>query len=56
VYDVTFHDGLVYAASYSGGDITCYDPGKPWDQWNHKNPRPAARAFFTRSYRHNRSV
>ncbi len=41
VYDVTFYNGLVYAASYSGGDITCYDPGQPWDQWNHKNPRPA---------------
>lgn len=41
VYDVTFHNGLVYAASYAGGDITCFDPGKPWDQWNRKNPRPA---------------
>ncbi len=39
VYDVTFVDGLVYAASYSGGDITCYDPARPWDQWNRKNPR-----------------
>jgi hypothetical protein len=41
VYDVTFLDGLVYAASYAGGDITCYNPGQPWDQWSHKNPRPA---------------
>lgn len=42
VYDVTFHRGLVYAASYAGGDITCYDPSKPWDQWHHKNPKPLA--------------
>jgi len=42
VYDVTFLDGKVYTASYAGGDITCYDPKAPWDQWNHKNPRPLA--------------
>lgn len=42
VYDVTFHKGVVYAASYSGGDITAYDPAKLWDQLNHKNPRPLA--------------
>jgi streptogramin lyase len=42
VYDVTFHRGLVFAASYSGGDITSYDPSLPWDQWHHKNPRPLA--------------
>jgi hypothetical protein len=42
VYDVAFHAGLVYAASYAGGDISCYDPAKPWDQWNHTNPRPVA--------------
>jgi hypothetical protein len=40
VYDVTFHQGKVYAASYAGGDITEYDPAKPWDQWGLKNPRP----------------
>lgn len=42
VYDVTFHQGRIYAASYSGGDITCYDPSQPWDQWHHRNPRPLA--------------
>ncbi|HZO89332.1 MAG TPA: hypothetical protein VFB38_13445 [Chthonomonadaceae bacterium] len=42
VYDVAFLHGKVYAASYSGGDITCYDPNAPWDQWNHKNPKPLA--------------
>ncbi|MCC6443967.1 MAG: hypothetical protein IT210_10995 [Armatimonadetes bacterium] len=39
VYDVTFLDGKVYTASYAGGDITCYDPRQPWDQWGRKNPR-----------------
>ncbi|MBI4578049.1 MAG: hypothetical protein HY718_00010, partial [Planctomycetes bacterium] len=43
VYDATFFEGRVYAASYSGGDITCYDPAEPWDQINHKNPRPVAK-------------
>ena len=42
VYDVTFREGKVYAASYAGGDITEYDPAKPWDQWNKTNPRPIA--------------
>jgi streptogramin lyase len=42
VYDVTFLNGKTYAASYAGGDITEYDPAKPWDQWNRKNPRPIA--------------
>ncbi|MFH1743628.1 MAG: hypothetical protein ABIH23_31880 [bacterium] len=42
VYDVAFKDGKVYAASYSGGDITVYDPEQPWDQRNHKNPKPLA--------------
>jgi hypothetical protein len=42
VYDVTFIDGKVYAASYCGGDITVYDPEQPWDQWNGKNPRHLA--------------
>lgn len=43
VYDVTFLNGKTYAASYAGGDITEYDPTKPWDQWNLKNPRPVAK-------------
>ncbi|HOE13019.1 MAG TPA: hypothetical protein PLQ35_04365 [bacterium] len=42
VYDVTFKDGKVYAVSYSGGDITVYDPALPWDQRNHVNPKPLA--------------
>lgn len=43
VYDVAFRKGRVYTASYAGGDITEYDPTQPWDQWNHKNPKPVAR-------------
>lgn len=39
VYDVAFHDGKVYAVSYSAGEIIVYDPDQPWDQWNGKNPR-----------------
>jgi WD40 repeat protein len=40
VYDVAFSpDGKVYTASYSGGDITEYDPAAPWDQLGNKNPR-----------------
>jgi len=39
VYDVTFKDGTVYAVAYAGGDIVVYDPAKPWDQWNDKNPK-----------------
>jgi outer membrane protein assembly factor BamB len=42
VYDVTFLDGKVYAASYAGGDITCYDPRARWNQWDHQNPKPLA--------------
>ena len=43
VYDVAFRKGIVYAASYAGGDITRYDPSKPWDQWRLKNPSPVAK-------------
>jgi outer membrane protein assembly factor BamB len=39
VFDVAFLNGKVYAASYAGGDIICYDPGAKWDQYNHVNPR-----------------
>jgi hypothetical protein len=42
VYDVAFLNNRVYTASYAGGDITEFDPGLPWDQWNRKNPRPVA--------------
>lgn len=42
VYDVTFHEGKVYAVSYAGGDIVRYDPEAPWDQWNNVNPRVIA--------------
>ncbi len=40
IYDVTFLDGKTFAASYSGGDITVYDPDIPWDQWGLRNPKP----------------
>lgn len=42
VYDVAFFDGKVYAVAYAGGDIVEYDPEKPWNQWNHVNPRVIA--------------
>ncbi|MCS6830579.1 MAG: hypothetical protein RMM08_12355 [Armatimonadota bacterium] len=42
VYDVTFHQGKVYAVAYAGGDIIRYDPEAPWDQWNNINPRVIA--------------
>lgn len=42
VYDVAFQDGRVYAVAYSGGDIIVYEPDRPWDQWNNKNPRTIA--------------
>lgn len=42
VYDVTFLNGIVYAASYAGGDIVRYDPDQPWDQWNGRNPKTIA--------------
>jgi hypothetical protein len=43
VYDVAFLAGKIYTASYAGGDITCYDPSLPWDQWDLKNPKPVAK-------------
>jgi len=42
VFDVAFQDNLVYAVTYSGGDIVAYDPDAPWDQWNNRNPRTIA--------------
>ncbi|HWB54363.1 MAG TPA: hypothetical protein VG722_09220 [Tepidisphaeraceae bacterium] len=39
VYDATFFNNKVYAASYSGGDIVEYDRDQPWDQFDNKNPR-----------------
>ncbi|MDI6829153.1 MAG: hypothetical protein QME62_11795, partial [Armatimonadota bacterium] len=42
VYDVAFYEGNVYAVAYVGGEIIRFDPNKPWDQWNHKNPRTIA--------------
>ena len=41
-YDAAFRDGKVYAVTYVGGDIVEYDPDKPWDQMNGKNPRVTA--------------
>lgn len=40
VYGAVAHGGKLYTASYSGGDLAVYDPLMPWDQWNHRNPRP----------------
>ncbi|MDH7480419.1 MAG: WD40 repeat domain-containing protein [Armatimonadota bacterium] len=42
VYDVAFYENSVYAVSYAWGEIIKFDPDKPWDQWNHKNPRTIA--------------
>lgn len=42
VYDVAFRDGVVFAASYSGGEIIRYDPRAPWNQMEHVNPRTIA--------------
>ena len=49
VYDAAFKDGVVYAAAYAGGEIIRYDPGEPWDQWNHTNPRTLCE-FGSRGY------
>ena len=49
VYDVAFLDSKVYAASYSGGNITVYDPAAPWDQLGDRNPRQLA-VLGTRGY------
>lgn len=38
VYDAAFLDGKAYFASYAGGNIICYNPSAPWDQWNGRNP------------------
>jgi outer membrane protein assembly factor BamB len=42
VHDVAFLDGKVYAVAYSAGEIFCFDPDAPWDQWNNVNPRVIA--------------
>jgi outer membrane protein assembly factor BamB len=39
VGDVTFLNSKIYAASYSAGDITEYNPNEKWDEWNGTNPR-----------------
>jgi len=43
VYGVAFHDGSVYTASYASGEITRYDPTRPWNQWQGTNPKSIAR-------------
>jgi len=43
VYDVAFYKNRVYAVAYVGGEIIRYEPDKPWDQWNNKNPRSIAK-------------
>jgi hypothetical protein len=42
VYDAVFADGKVYLVAYVGGDVIEYDPARPWDQINGKNPRTIA--------------
>lgn len=38
VYDVDFYKDKVFAVSYANGDVTRYDPLKPWDQLGNSNP------------------
>lgn len=43
VYDVEVIDGVCYAVAYAGGEVIRFDPGAPWDQINHVNPKTIAR-------------
>lgn len=43
VYDVEVIDGICYAVAYVGGEIIRYDPGAPWEQVKHINPKTIAR-------------
>lgn len=42
VYDAAFGDGVTWLVAYSGGHVLKYDPSKPWNQWDHENPKPLA--------------
>ncbi len=39
VYGMVSLNGLLFMASYAGGDHVIYDPSQPWDQHNNVNPR-----------------
>jgi len=39
VYGMVALNGLIFMASYAGGDHVIYDPQQPWDQRNNINPR-----------------
>jgi hypothetical protein len=43
VYDAAVIDGICYAVAYAGGEIIRFDPGAPWDQIHHVNPKTIAR-------------
>ncbi|MBR6747650.1 MAG: hypothetical protein IKM07_01825 [Clostridia bacterium] len=38
VYGIVPYRGLVYLAAYSGGDHVVYDPNKPWNMRENRNP------------------
>jgi len=42
VYDFAELKNKMYTVSYSGGDITEYDPALPWNQIGNRNPRLVA--------------
>ncbi|MCC6424565.1 MAG: hypothetical protein IT447_13910 [Phycisphaerales bacterium] len=42
VYDGHWIDGKFYFVSYSGGNLSVWDPNQPWDQWNNTNPKRLA--------------
>jgi hypothetical protein len=39
VYGMAFAGGRLFMSCYSGGDHVVYDPGQPWNQVDHLNPR-----------------
>ncbi len=43
VYDGRWIGDLFYFIAYGGGDLGVWDPDKPWDQWNNRNPRVVAK-------------
>jgi streptogramin lyase len=43
VCDIVDVGGRIFAASYAGGEILEFDPGRPWNQIGGSNPRSVAR-------------
>ena len=43
IFGIVHHRGLLFLASYAGGDHVIYDPSKPWDQRSNINPRTLER-------------